>query len=99
MKGMFRLIIVLFSIMSLTQAAVAEEKEKKDYFNEPWEKAALYLGAFVVDMNSDLELGFDVGNIAIKVDGEDVLGLEENFTVFRLDGLWRKFGVKSTFDF
>ncbi len=61
MKRMFRLILILFSIMLLTQVAVAEEKEKKDYSNEPWEKAALYLGAFVVDMNSDLELGFDVG--------------------------------------
>ncbi len=52
-------------------------------------KAALYLGAFVVDMGSDLEVGFDVGNLRIKVDGEDVLGLEENFTVFRVDALWR----------
>ena len=65
----------------LTPYAVADEK---DYSNEPWERGALYLGAFVIDTNSDLTLGSGV-----KVDGEDALGLEENFTVFRADAFWR----------
>ncbi len=69
--------------------AIAEDKEKKDFSDEPWEKAALYLGAFVIDANSDLELGVDVSNVNVKINGEDVLGLEENFTVFRADAFWR----------
>jgi hypothetical protein len=89
MKGMLRLILILFSLMSLTQAAVAQEKEKKDYSNEPWERAGLYLGAFIIDADSSLDLGLNVGNIKIKVDGEDVLGLKENYTVFRADAFWR----------
>lgn len=69
--------------------AFAEDKEKKDFSNEPWEKAALYLGAFIVDTNTTLDLGLGVGNVKAQVDAEDVLGLEENFTVFRADAFWR----------
>ena len=70
-----------FSLFLLAPCASADEK---DYSNEPWEKAALYLGAFVIDTTSDLTLG-----AGVKVDGEDALGLEENFTAFRADGFWR----------
>ena len=65
MTGMFRLILILFSILSLTQAAIAEEKEEKDYSNEPWEKAALYLGAFMIDINSD-DFGYRILNINLS---------------------------------
>lgn len=86
-----RLCTFILSMILILPApfAFAEDKEKKDYSDEPWEKAALYLGAFVVNANSDLELGFDVGNVNVKIDGEDALGLEENFTVFRADAFWR----------
>jgi hypothetical protein len=70
-KGILRLSVVVFCVMAWSQFALAEEK---DYSNEPWEKAALYLGAFVVDANSDLELGIGGGSLGVKVDAEEVLG-------------------------
>ena len=88
-KRFIRLVLVILSIGLLFQAAVAAEKDKKDYSNEPWEKAALYLGAFVIDSNSDLQLGIGSGALDVKVDAEEVLGLEKNFTVFRADAFWR----------
>ncbi len=88
MKRMFRLILILFSIMLLTQAAVAEEKEKKDYSNEPWERAALYLGGFITDTSGNLKLGVETVGPQVSIDPEDVLGLDD-VNVFRADGFWR----------
>ena len=88
-KRFIRLVIVLLGLGLLFQAASAAENETKDYSNEPWERAALYLGAFIVDTNSDLELGLGGGALSVKVDAEELLGLEKNFTVFRADGFWR----------
>jgi len=86
----FRLVFCVFFILVFSHVAVAEEKEKKYYSNEHWERAALYLGAFLVDTNSDLELGLSgVGLPKVKVDAEDLLGLDENITVFRADAFWR----------
>ena len=64
----FCLFMSLCTLFLLAPYAFADEK---DYSNEPWERAALYLGAFVVDTNSDLKLG-----AGVKVDAEDALGLE-----------------------
>ena len=89
MRIPFYKLFFVIGIMALSQIALAEEKEKKDYSNEPWERAALYLGAFVINTNSDLELGLGGGALGVKVDAEEVLGLEKNFTVFRADGFWR----------
>ena len=61
--------------------------QEEDYSNEPWEKAGLYLGAFFVTANSNLQLGSDA--LSVNVDGEDALGLDEDFTVFRADAFWR----------
>ena len=88
-KRFIRLVLVLLSLGLLFQAASAAENETKDYSNEPWERGALYLGAFVVSTNSDLELGLGGGALGVKVDAEELLGLEKNFTVFRADGFWR----------
>lgn len=77
----FCLFMSLCTLFLLAPYAFADEK---DYSNEPWERGALYLGAYVLDTNSDLKLG-----AGVKVDAEDVLGLEENFTAFRADAFWR----------
>jgi len=84
MKKIIGLCLVLFVSGVFCQSLLAEEE---DYSNEPWEKAALYLGAFFITADSNLELGSDA--LGIKVDGEDALGLDEDFTVFRADAFWR----------
>ena len=78
------LVCCVFFVLLFAQLSLAEDSENKDYSNEPWERAALYLGAFVLDTNSDLKLG-----PGVKVDAEDVLGLDQNFTAFRADAFWR----------
>ena len=81
MKKIIWLCLVLLVLGVFTQPLMAEEE---DYSKEPWERAALYLGAFFVHNDSDLELGK-----GISIDGEDVLDLDEDVTVFRADGFWR----------
>jgi len=83
-KKIIWLCLVLFAAGVLTNPLMAEDE---DYSNEPWERAALYLGAFFIHSDSTLELGD--GGLGIKVDGEDALGLDEDYTVFRADAFWR----------
>ena len=71
----------LFTLILFSPCAFADEK---DYSNEPWEKAALYLGAYVLETKSDLKLGG-----GLKVNAEDVLNLDENYAAFRADAFWR----------
>lgn len=89
-RQMIKLFLIVFGMMALSQIALAEDKEQKDYSKEPWERAALYVGAFFIDANSDLSLGIQgTGLPKVTIDGEEVLGLDENFTVFRADAFWR----------
>ena len=75
----------LFIVFSgFSQPLLAQEE---DYSSEPWEKAALYLGGFFIDTNTDLELGGS--GVKVKVDAEELLGLESNTTAFRADAFWR----------
>jgi hypothetical protein len=83
MKKFVGFCLVLFALGVFSQPLMAEEE---DYSNEPWERAALYLGAFFVHNDSDLELGEGAG---INIDGEDALDLDEDITVFRADAFWR----------
>jgi hypothetical protein len=85
-----RIVLCLFCTIVFSQSAVAEEKATKDYSDEPWEKAALYLGVFVVDANSDLSIGIKgQGLPKTTIDAEDLLGLDQDLSVFRADGFWR----------
>jgi hypothetical protein len=92
MKKIIWLFTMLFVLGLFSQPLFADEAKKEDvkqedYSNEPWEKAALYLGTFFIDSNTDLELGG--GGAKVKVDAEELLGLDEHFTVFRGDAFWR----------
>lgn len=89
MKRWFWLLGAIFIVVLISQPVVADEKEKEDYSNEPWEKAGLYLGAFVADFNSSLNLGFSGTGVGVSVDGEDLLGLDKDISVFRADAFWR----------
>ena len=56
----------LFSQPLIAQEAKKEDVNQKDYSNEPWERGALYLGAFFMHSNSDLQLG--TGGAKVKID-------------------------------
>jgi hypothetical protein len=52
----------------------------------PGNGRALYLGAFFINSDTDFDLG---AGASISIDGEDVLDLDENYTVFRAAAFWR----------
>ena len=79
--------MLIFTLIS--QPVFADEKEKPNYSDEPWETAGLYLGPYIADFNSKLDLGFRGSGISVSVDGEELLGLDNDLTVFRADAFWR----------
>ncbi len=86
MKNIIWACSVVLAFALLAPFGIAQEAGEPDYSDEPWERAALYLGAFFITSDSDLELG---GGVGIKVDAEEVLGLDEHITTFRADAFWR----------
>ena len=74
-------LMLLISLFSQPALAKAEDADQT-----PWEKFSLDIGAFIFDVNSEIEFGSGVG---IDVDVENLLGMDSNTTVFRLDGAWR----------
>jgi len=56
--------------------------------SSPWEKGALQFGGFVTFFNSDLRFG-PVGARNSTIDAEDLLGLDTQMTVFRVDAMIR----------
>ena len=89
-KRWLRLFLALFMVPLFCQPAIGAdkaEKKKKDYSEEPWETAALYLGAFITAMDTNFSLG--TGGISAEVNGENALNLDENPVAFRVDAFWR----------
>jgi hypothetical protein len=71
------------SLIFLIKPAWAKNPASQD---TPWEKFNVNLGYFVSHTDTDLSLGSGVGVI---VNVEDLLGLDTNNNVFRIDGSWR----------
>lgn len=88
-KKWLRPSLALMIVPLFCQLAIAADnaEKKEDYSEEPWETAALYLGAFVTVMDSNFSLG--PGGISVEVNGEEALNLDENPVGFRVDAFWR----------
>ena len=79
------LALTFLMVVVLCQPAIAyEDKKKKD---GPWETAAIMGGAYFATVDSSLDLG--TTGLSGRVDGEEVLGLDENPIAWRIDGFWR----------
>ena len=52
----------------------------------PWEKFGVNLGVFVSAIDSNVRIGTGVG---VDLDVEQLLGLDSDTSVFRIDALWR----------
>jgi len=78
--GVFTLALMMLLFVRPAAAELTESKVK------PWEKFSLHLGAFLSDISSDLRVGSGIG---VDVNLEDLLGMDTNTTVFRVDGTWR----------
>ena len=83
MKRTIVICILMFLVVIFSQPVLAEEK-KAD--NLPWEKFSLHLGAFISNISSDLRFGSGIG---VDVNVEDLLGMDADTSVFRIDGAWR----------
>lgn len=81
-------ILMAIIIMLLTSPVMAGSSDKTED-KEPWARAGLYFGAMTTDINSNVGLGFGGSGLDAKVALEDILELDSNMTVFRVDGFWR----------
>jgi len=70
-------------IILFIKPALAENPASHD---TPWEKFSLNAGYFISNTNTDLRLGAGLG---VSVNVEDLLGLDTNNNVFRIDSYWR----------
>jgi hypothetical protein len=84
-KGM-GIYVAVFALAFLSPSVVAAEDGEKA---KPWERFSLNLGGFIAVTNSDLRLGSQSSGVGIDVNGEDALGLDSSFTVFRADAVYR----------
>jgi hypothetical protein len=54
----------------------------------PWDKGSVALGGYVTFFNSTVSFGLNNAP-GVKINGEDVLGLDSRLTVFRVDAMFR----------
>ena len=80
------LALTLLIVVAFCQPAIADD-DAENKLGGPWERAAIMAGAFLVNMDSTLDLG--TSGVSGRVDGEDALGLDENPIAWRIDALWR----------
>jgi hypothetical protein len=78
---------LLASVTLYGQAAEDITLADPDKQSLPWEKGSIKIGGFFAAFNS--ELGFGVNDAEATLDAEDLLGLDSNLTVFRVEALFR----------
>jgi opacity protein-like surface antigen len=61
----------------------------QDTYSGPWEKASIALGGFISTTKSQFQLNSDTLGIGTMVDLEDGLGLDSDYTSFRVDAFYR----------
>ena len=76
------LLVVVTGILS--QPVYAESSADAE---KPWEKFSINFGAFISSIDSSLRIG--ASSIGVDIDVEDLLGLESDLSVFRVDAIWR----------
>lgn len=81
------LIAALFSGPVLAKEPAHTEEQEKAF--EPWERFNLNLGAFFLDLNSDVRVGLEGLGVGIEVDVEDALGLDSSTSIFFGNGFYR----------
>jgi len=82
-KVLFLLTAALFSIASM---AVAHEEDDPQVNRVLGDKFSIRLIGGLVDLNTDVAAGRSLGAL---IDVEDLLGFDEQFSTFGLEGFWR----------
>jgi|GEM_PF-417152 len=55
----------------------------------PWKRAALQLGVQALTFDSEMALNTSSGNLGTSINLEEVLGLDEDISAYRVGGYWR----------
>ncbi len=84
-----RLLSVLMMLIILSAQLSMAGSNNTENDQEPWAEAGLYFGGMIVEVNSDLNLGFSRSGNKIQVDVEEILDLDSKVTAFRADAFWR----------
>jgi hypothetical protein len=88
MKKTVLLVIVLISVMFTLPAFAEKGEEKKEPYPYPWSKFHMDLGVYFASLDSGVTLGGSKG-LGLKLDVEDLLGLETTDVSFRLAAGYR----------
>lgn len=78
---------VLFLILMASIFYPLGHADAADAAARPWEKFSINLGGFISTIDSNLRIGSN--GLAVNIDLEDMLGLDSEQSVFRVDGTWR----------
>jgi len=78
-KNKYLYVLFVTGLLLFIQPAFAENPGSQD---TPWEKFSLNAGYFISNTSTDLSIGSGLG---VTVDVEDLLGLDTNNNVFRID--------------
>ena len=84
MKRNIGVLLLLLITAILSHPVYAESSAAAE---KPWEKFSINLGAFISSIDSSLRIG--VNGIGVDIDVEELLGLDNEQTVFRADAIWR----------
>jgi len=71
---------------ALTVRAADDSGGGSDYL--PWEKGSFKVGGYITFFNSDVSFGLN-HEPGVKLNGENVLGLDSTLTLFRIEGMYR----------
>ena len=88
MKKTVLLVVVLICVMFTLPAFAEKGEEKKEPYPYPWEKFYMDVGVYFASLDSGLTLGGSKG-LGLKLDVEDLLGLETSDVSYRLAAGYR----------
>jgi hypothetical protein len=83
-KRQYLYVFLVAGLICFIQPTWAKDVDAKD---KPWKKFNVDVGYLISSLNTDLELG--AKGLGVKVDVEDLLGMDSTNSVFKLKGFWR----------
>ncbi|MDH3576178.1 MAG: outer membrane beta-barrel protein [Desulfobacteraceae bacterium] len=93
-KRKYLYVLLAAGLLFFIQPAWAKDADSDD---KPWKKFNVDVGYFISNVDTNLSLGSGLG---LTVNVEDLLGLDTNNNVFRIDAFWRfTDNLRHRFDF
>jgi hypothetical protein len=87
MKKIIFIWTTIFLATVIAQPVLAADKNERDY--APWDQFEVSLGWFLNDFNTELRVDSETLGLGTIIDVEEVLDLDEEISVWRVEGLYR----------